>query len=128
MYDAEATGGLCELMVSTPFVFPGPMSLTAVSRCPMIPENRPMATEQPNTEQRPKEETSTLVQFLSYTYGVICRSCGAKVLDPDKKKGQTVLKLKCPSCNKTYVEPKKLSKREKKRAAREEKAACRAKY
>lgn len=75
-----------------------------------------------------------LKQFIDYNFTVICRCCGGKVMDPDKKKGQTHLKGKCPSCGKDSKEEKKSKKERKKekREAREREkaaaAACRGKY
>jgi len=79
-----------------------------------------------------------LLQFLDYHYAVLCKCCGEKVMDPDKKKGQIHLKGKCPTCNKDSKDEKKTKKERKKerqaaaRAQKAEKKAknkeCRAKY
>lgn len=70
-----------------------------------------------NTSAKNGEEktpTNHLRQFIEYHYVVLCRFCGNKVLDPDKKKNQTHLKGKCPSCGKDSVEEKKNKKKHKK--------------
>lgn len=55
-----------------------------------------------------------LRQFIEYHYVILCKACGKKVMDPDKKKGQTHLKGKCPSCGKDSKEEKKSKKQRKK--------------
>lgn len=72
------------------------------------------------------------LEFLDYHYAVLCKCCGNKVMDPDKKKGQTHLKGKCPSCNKDSKEEKK-SKKQRRKEKQEQKRQqknqeCRAKY
>ena len=69
-----------------------------------------------------------LRQFVDYHFALLCRACGAKVLDPDKKRNQTHLKGKCPTCGKDSVEEKKQSKKKSKKERRAERLACRAKY
>jgi hypothetical protein len=73
-----------------------------------------------------------LLQFLDYHYAVLCKCCGKKVMDPDKKKGQTHLKGKCPSCNKDSKEEKKSKKQRKKerqeQQRKQQNKECRAKY
>lgn len=55
--------------------------------------------------------------------------CGNKVLDPDKTKGQTFLKGKCPSCGKDSKPEEKKSKKQRKKERREAmNRECRAKY
>jgi phage FluMu protein Com len=81
--------------------------------------------------------------YLAHHFAVKCRHCDVWILDPDKTKGQTYLKGKCPTCRKHSNDPKsntlattnKLTKRERKiaakeakRAAREAKRAARGKY
>lgn len=72
------------------------------------------------------------VQTLDYHFVVLCRRCGKKVMDPDKKKGQTHLKGKCPSCGQDSKEEKKSKKQRKKERqaakAQEAHAGHRAKY
>jgi len=55
-----------------------------------------------------------LRQFIEFHYAVLCRFCNKKVLDPDKKKNQTHLKGKCPSCGTNSVEEKRNKKKNKK--------------
>jgi hypothetical protein len=73
-----------------------------------------------------------LITFLDVHYGLICLNCRQKVMDPDKKKGQTYLKGKCPSCGKDSKEEKKskrqLKKEKKLQRALEQNKGCRAKY
>ena len=51
-------------------------------------------------------------------------------MDPDKKKGQTHLKGKCPSCGQDSKEQKKTKKQRKadRRAEKEKNKGCRGKY
>lgn len=55
-----------------------------------------------------------MLQIIDYHFAVLCRCCNKKVMDPDKKKGQTHLKGKCPSCGKESKEVKKTKKERKK--------------
>lgn len=70
-----------------------------------------------------------LRQFIDYHFAILCRVCGNKVLDPDKTKGQTFLKGKCPSCGKDSKPEEKKSKKQRKKERREAmNRECRAKY
>lgn len=62
-----------------------------------------------------EKETTEMIQFLEFHYGVVCSFCGKKVLDPDKKKNQTHLKGKCPSCGVDSIEEKRKNKQLKKK-------------
>ena len=70
-----------------------------------------------------------LHQWIEFNYGLICRNCKSKVLDPDKSKGQIYLKGKCPSCGGESSE--KLSKKQRKlerKLQREELAKARSQH
>ena len=65
--------------------------------------------------------------YLTFHLGVKCRHCDSIVLDPDKGKGQTYLRGKCPSCFKNSKDPQqavdttKLTKKQRKQLAKEAK-------
>lgn len=42
-----------------------------------------------------------LAHTIDYCFGVICRHCEKKVLDPDKVKKQKYLEDNCPYCGKS---------------------------
>lgn len=68
------------------------------------------------------------IQYLDYTYSILCLCCGQKVMDPDKRPGQVHLKGRCPSCNKDSKEEKKMSRKKKRKQIKEQNLACRGKY
>jgi phage FluMu protein Com len=75
------------------------------------------STGEPNQELR---------LYLAFHFGVKCRHCESLVLDPDKSKGHTYLRGKCPSCHKKSSDPPsmnvdttKLTKKERKKLRQE---------
>lgn len=48
---------------------------------------------------------SVLLNTLDYCYGLICKHCKRKVLDPDKLRKQKYLHDNCPSCGKSGLDP-----------------------
>ena len=54
-----------------------------------------------------------LAMVLFYSYGVICKHCQAKVIEPDKTKGQKYLSDRCPTCRKDGSDPVEKIKKEK---------------
>lgn len=62
-----------------------------------------------------------LRQLLSFRFMLNCGLCKAAVLDPDKKKGQTTLRGKCPSCggeSKGEIKKTKKERKAERKAAR----------
>lgn len=47
---------------------------------------------------------------IEKTYSLRCKSCGVKLLDPDKKNNQEFFKYQCPSCGFDYAEYKRAQK------------------
>lgn len=46
-----------------------------------------------------------LLNTLDYCYGLTCKHCKKKVLDPDKLRKQKYLDDNCPYCGKNGLEP-----------------------
>jgi len=65
-----------------------------------------------------------LIQTIDYCYGLICRVCQSKVLDPDKKKNQVYLDGRCPTCCKYSVVPKSKKQRKRERKAQQKALAA----
>lgn len=70
-----------------------------------------MPTNQQNNTQ---DDFDFQVKLLEFKMGVLCPLCNAKVIDPDKKKNQTHLKDRCPSCGLDPVEEARRMKKERK--------------
>jgi phage FluMu protein Com len=77
-------------------------------------------------------QSNIFIQLIDYSFATLCRACGAKVLDPEKRKGQTWLDGKCPSCHQlssakssidTEYKSKKQIKRELKRQRKAQRKA-----
>jgi hypothetical protein len=54
------------------------------------------------------------LQVIDFNYAVLCRFCGSKVLDPDKKNNQQYLNCRCCGCGKDPKEEKAKKKFQKK--------------
>lgn len=59
------------------------------------------------------------LEIIDYSYGLVCRMCKSKVLDPDKKKNQIYLDGRCPSCGKNSEIPKTKKQRKRERRAQQ---------
>lgn len=86
-------------------------------------------TNQIQNEQAPIESGDQLILYLDFRYALLCRACGSKVLDPDKKRGQLYFKGKCPTCHQQSVAPQqerqgKSTKRQRKAERREQRRAA----
>lgn len=55
---------------------------------------------------------------IDYSYGVLCRHCNEKVIDPDKKSKQKYLEDSCPMCGKDGSDPVETPKKTKKKNAK----------
>lgn len=56
--------------------------------------------------------------ILDYSYGLSCKFCNVRVIDPDKKRNQFYLSDRCPKCKKHPDDEKRLLKEAKKNKSR----------
>jgi hypothetical protein len=52
--------------------------------------------------------------IIDFNYGLSCRFCNFRVLDPDKSKSDVYITSRCPQCHKSPADEKKARKQSRK--------------